>query len=106
MTYRSWRDPSLMFKMEIKEIRCYQCLKCKTIYENKKDSYACDCNNKCSDDLKGFHAWFYLYSFRGMAFYKCEKCGVELIGRTDLCKKKDPLDEIFVDKHKDKTPSL
>ena len=72
--------------MEIKEIKCYKCLKCATIYISKEDAYNCKCNNKCSDNISGFHSWIYLHSFKELAFYKCKKCGMELIGKTHLQK--------------------
>ena len=82
--------------MEIKEIKCYVCLKCKEIYIKKSDAYNCECEKKCSSNVNGRHSWIYLYSFGGIACYKCKDCGAEIKGVTSKGKRKDPLDEIFI----------
>lgn len=86
--------------MEVKEVKCYICLKCNEIYTKKSYAYNCECEKKCSSSTNGFHSWFYLYCFGGMAFYKCKDCGTELTGVTSKTKRQDPLDEIFINKLK------
>ena len=81
-------------KEKIRRRDCFECLKCRTIYFNKREVINCNCDKLCSSNINGFHKWIYLYSILGMAFYKCKDCGKELIGKTEL--KYDPLDEIFI----------
>ena len=85
--------------IKIKKRTFFECPKCKTLYQTECKAIRCGCDKFCSNDLKGRHAWHYQNSFMGMAFYKCRKCGKELIGKTTF--KKDPLDEIFISKVKD-----
>ncbi len=82
--------------MEIRKVTCFECLKCRTTYMDIQEARKCSCDNKCSNNTNGFHSWLYIHSFNGLAFYKCQDCGKELIGITQ--DEKDPLDAIFVDK--------